>query len=368
MRKNGRLACGLRRIAAGFLAAAGLWMAGRELPCPAVPAMDPGSAAEPADYVPWWQKLLLGESALLVQRAAELGETAGEQSDPEPPQEAVPEPTAPQEPDRPEPPAPQAVRERTLSGETGSLSVGDVSVLNRTGRDLEPAALQAVSPLTLAPAEDGPQVLIMHTHTTEAYARDPDAPYTETGEAHTTDTAYNITRVGEEMTRVLTEMGFSVLHDVQVYDYPSYNGAYGRSRAGVEEILARHPTIRMVLDVHRDALVDAGGTIYKPVVTVDGEKTAQVMVLVGTDAGGADFPDWTEHLALALEVSRELNALWPGLARPVTLRTARFNQQLTKGSLLVEVGSHGNTLEEALSGARLFARALGRVLLDRVEE
>ena len=118
----------------------------------------------------------------------------------------------------------------------------------------------------------------------------------------------------------------------------------------------------MVLDVHRDALVGSDGTIYKPVLQVDGVKTAQVMLLVGTDDAGASFPDWTEHLALAMEIQEQMNALWPGLARPITLRTARFNQQLTKGSLLVEVGSHGNTLEEVLAGARLFARAAGQVI------
>ena len=110
------------------------------------------------------------------------------------------------------------------------------------------------------------------------------------------------------------------------------------------------------------------GTIYKPVLQVDGVKTAQVMLLVGSDDAGASFPDWPEHLALAMEIQGQMNALWPGLARPITLRTARFNQQLTKGSLLVEVGSHGNTLDEALAGARLFARACGKVLLERVAQ
>ena len=259
------------------------------------------------------------------------------------------------------------IRERSITGGAGYLTGGGVSVFNRTEKtvDLEGAA-QAGTSLRLAPADRGPQILIMHTHTTESYARDPDAPYTETGTAHTMDTGYNIVQVGDAMTQVLTEMGFSVLHDTQVYDWPSYNGAYERSRAGVEAILAEHPTIQMVLDVHRDALVDGAGTVYKPVATADGAKVAQVMLLVGTDDGGASFPDWTEHLALAMSVTREMNALWPGLARPITLRTARFNQQLTKGSLLVEVGSHGNTLEEAVAGSRLFARALGRVLLNYV--
>ena len=366
MKKTGRARRGLRRTAAGLLAAAGLWMAGKELPrSPAAVAPDPAERTEAAGPVSWWQKLLLGESALLVQRAGELEAKPPERPEPAPPS---PSPAEEAEPETREEPADGPVRERTLSGGSGYLSIGGISVLNRTGRDLDPASLlQAESSLSLAPADRGPQVLIMHTHTTESYARAPDAPYTETGEAHTTDTAYNIIQVGETIARVLTEMGFSVLHDSQVYDYPSYNGAYERSRAGVEAILIQYPTIRMVLDVHRDALADRDGTIWKPVTTADGETVAQVMLLVGTDAGGAAFPDWPEHLALALEITREENALWPGLARPVTLRAARFNQQLTGGSLLVEVGSHGNTLEEATAGARLFARALGRVLLERVE-
>lgn len=91
--------------------------------------------------------------------------------------------------------------------------------------------------------------------------------------------------------------------------------------------------------------------MYKPVLQIDGVKTAQVMLLVGTDDAGASFPDWGEHLALAMQIQQQMNSLWPGLARPITLRTARFNQQLTKGSLLVEVGGHGNSLEEALAGA-----------------
>ena len=333
----------LRRTAAGLLALTGLWLALG----PAVPAASWGNGA-----LPFRQRVLLGDSALLAQWMSErdrpdiaLGESA------QPPQEAAP------------PPAPSPVREETLSGGAGYLSGGGVDLFNRTERpvDLE-AVAQGGTAFRLQPADRGPQILIMHTHTTESYAMPPEAPYTETGEAHTTDTAYNIVQVGNAITQTLTEMGFSVLHDTQVYDWPSYNGAYERSRAGTEAILAEHPTIGMVLDVHRDAMVDGTGTVCKPVTTADGDKIAQVMLLVGTDAGGGDFPDWQEHLALAMEITREMNALWPGLARPITLRTARFNQQLTPGSLLVEVGSHGNTLEEAVAGGRLFARALGRVL------
>ena len=213
---------------------------------------------------------------------------------------------------------------------------------------------------------DQPTVLILHTHSTEAYAQDSAAPYQESGTARTTDPSYNIIKVGEEITRIFEEMGLSVIHDTNLYDYPDYNGAYERSKAAAAQYLAQYPTLQMVLDVHRDALVGADGTVYKPVLQIDGVKTAQVMLLVGSDDAGAVFPDWTEHMALAMELQQQMNSLWPGLARPITLRTARFNQQMTKGSLLVEVGSHGNTLDEALAGARLFARSAAKVLLTRV--
>ena len=339
----------LRRTAAGVLALAGLWLAAD----PSVPVPAAAWSAAPAD-IPLLHRVLLGDSALLAQWMADRDRTDGTAEESPPPSQ-VPE-AAPE-------PAPGPVREQTISGGAGYLSGGGVSLFNRTERpvDLE-AVAQGGTSFHLSPAEAGPQILIMHTHTTESYALPPEAPYAETGEAHTTDTAYNIIQVGNAIAQVLTEMGFSVLHDTQVYDYPSYNGAYERSRAGTEAILAENPTIQMVLDIHRDAMVDGEGTVCKPVTTADGNKIAQVMLLVGTDAGGGDFPDWQEHLALAMEITREMNSLWPGLARPITLRTARFNQQLTKGSLLVEVGSHGNTLEEAVAGGQRFARALGRVL------
>ena len=347
----------LRRTAAGMLALAGLWL-----------ALDPALTAQAGAWTerspaPALQRVLLGESALLSQWLADRDSREDEPSPSPQEQEPAPRPPA-EEP----PPDPGPIREQTISGGSGYLSAGGVSVFNRTEKAVDPAAAaRAGTTFRLAPAEQGPQILILHTHTTESYARAPDAPYAESGAAHTTDAGYNIVQVGDAVTQALTEMGFSVIHDTRVYDYPSYNGAYERSRAGAEAILAEHPTIGMVLDIHRDALVDGAGTIYKPVTTADGEKVAQVMLLVGTDAGGASFPDWQEHLALAMDITREMNALWPGLARPITLRTARFNQQLTKGSLLVEVGSHGNTLEEAVAGSRLFARALGRVLLNYVE-
>lgn len=348
----------LRRCTAGVLALLGLWMAAGTAGLSPPGLFRPAAAVqiqEGDEPVPFLQRLLLGESALLAQWAADAG------------REAKPEETSPEEADEEqnlEAVTPDKVEERTISGSgAGYVNGGGISLFNRTEKTVDLAAVAAAgTSLSFRPADQGPQVLIIHTHGTESFARDGTEPYTETGTAHTTDSSYNIIRVGDEIARIFEEQGISVLHDTEFYDYPSYNGAYDRSRAAIEGYLAQYPTIQMVLDVHRDALVGSDGTIYKPVLQVDGVKTAQVMLLVGTDDAGASFPDWTEHLALAMEIQEQMNALWPGLARPITLRTARFNQQLTKGSLLVEVGSHGNTLEEVLAGARLFARAAGQVI------
>ena len=184
-----------------------------------------------------------------------------------------------------------------------------------------------------------------------------------TGECRTTDTEKSVVRVGDEIAKVLTEMGLTVVHDTGLYDYPEYNGAYDRSLAAVEDWLEQYPTIQVVLDVHRDALIGADGTVYKPITTINGESCAQVMLVMGSNAL-YDHPGWLENLALAVQVQKEMNTLWPTLARPIGLRENRYNQQTAPGAMLVEVGSHGNTLQEALAAARMFARALGAVLLE----
>ncbi|MCI8828616.1 MAG: stage II sporulation protein P [Ruminiclostridium sp.] len=363
-RKTQAATRGLRRGVGGLLALAGLGMtvatAGFDLE--ALNDLDAFSAAlsaqtTPADEpVPRLQRLLLGESALLSHWAAGT-----------PPQEITTAEDDGEDEVELDAVTPEQIQPKTITGSgTGYLNGQGVTLYNRTEKTVDLDAIaQGGSSLHLGSAQAGPQILIMHTHATEAYAQNPDDPYPESGTARTTDPSHSIIRVGDEITRIFTEMGLNVIHDTTLYDYPSYNEAYTRSRAGIEAILAQHPTIQVVLDIHRDALVGSDGTIYKPVIELDGVSTAQVMMLVGSDDAGAEFPDWPEHLALVMSVQQQMNSLWPQLARPITLRTARFNQQLTKGSFLVEVGSHGNTLEEALAGARLFARAAGKVFLER---
>lgn len=210
---------------------------------------------------------------------------------------------------------------------------------------------------------EGPQILIVHTHGSEAYSQSDGLTYQESDSYRTTDCTRNMVRVGEEMAQIFRENGFEVIHDTNLYDYPAYNGAYDRSGAAVKDWLAKYPSIKIILDVHRDALVGNDGSIYKLVSQENGEKVAQVMLVVGTDGGGASHPYWIDNLALAIRYQQELISDYVSLARPIVLRNSRYNQNLSTGSLLVEVGGHGNTLTEALAGARLFAQSVSQVLL-----
>ncbi len=210
---------------------------------------------------------------------------------------------------------------------------------------------------------EGPQILIVHTHGSEAYSQTDGLTYQESDPYRTTDCSRNMVRVGEEMAQIFRENGFEVIHDTNLYDYPAYDGAYDRSGAAVKEWLAKYPTIKIILDVHRDALVGTDGSIYKLVSEENGEKVAQVMLVVGTDGSGASTPTgsttWPVHPLSAGARLRRTSLL----ARPVVLRNSRYNQNLSTGSLLVEVGGHGNTLTEAVAGARLFAQSVSQVLL-----
>ena len=260
--------------------------------------------------------------------------------------------------------APEDIIARTLvpTSTQGYEVSGSLYLYNRTGLDVDLAAA-AAAPVNIALPAEGPQILIVHTHGSEAYTPDGTDIYEPSdNNTRTLDENYNVVRVGDEMERVFTELGLTVVHDRTLYDYPKYNGAYDRSAEAVQRYLEQYPSIKIVLDVHRDALVGSDGSIYKLVTQENGKKTAQVMLVVGTDGGGAQHPYWIDNLALAVRFQQELISDYVSLARPIVLRNSSYNQQLSPGYLLVEVGGHGNTLTEAVDGARLFAQSVSQVL------
>lgn len=247
-----------------------------------------------------------------------------------------------------------------------SISADEIELVNHTDhQEADISKYWKKSPsLRLKRDENDPQILIMHTHATESYTMADGDDYTESDESRTTDENFNMIRVGEEMKQIFEEQGFSVVHDKTTYDYPGYNGSYGRSLAGVQDYLDKYPSIQMVLDVHRDALIDGEGNVYSKTTTIDGEEVAQVMLVVGTDDGGLTHPDWRDNYTLALKLQGAMLTIDKTLPRPIDLRSQRFNQHLRPGSLLVEVGTSGNTLRQALAGARLFAEATAMELKE----
>lgn len=188
--------------------------------------------------------------------------------------------------------------------------------------------------------------------------------YEACGECRTTDQACNVVRVGEELKGVLEEAGLTVLHDTTLHDYPEYSGAYGRSLKTVEDYLEQYPSLVYVLDLHRDAIYDGDGNPYKVVSGVNGMNAAQMSFVIGTDGGGLEHPGWRENLKLAAAVQQALTEDFPTLMRPITVRNSRYNQHVTPGALLVEVGAAGNSLDEALLSARLLGSTLAEVILS----
>ena len=217
-------------------------------------------------------------------------------------------------------------------------------------------------PFAAALGEGTPQILIIHTHGSESYTPAEDEGIVWSGDHRTTDSRYNVVTAGDAMAEVFSAAGISVLHDRTLYDYPSYNDAYDRSLTAIEEYLAEYPSIRFVLDVHRDAIEDAECNQYKVVCETEEGTSAQMTLVVGSDGGGLPHPGWRENLKLAAAIQNELLEENSQLMRPILLRNSRYNQHATSGSLLVEVGAAGNSPEEAETAARLFARGMVEVI------
>ena len=231
---------------------------------------------------------------------------------------------------------------------------------NETDYDIDFTQLPAL-PEGMALDTGDPVVLIVHTHGSESYAQD----LAQTNPVfRTQDETQSVIAVGETIAQILEKRGYGVVHDKTLCDYPEYTGAYNRSRTVIQENLEEYPSLLLVLDIHRDAVEESDGTQMRMACTVGDTDMSQLMLVVGTDEGGLEHPDWRENLALAAVLQTRLSAQYPGMMRPVNLRSERFNQDLGTLSLLVEVGASGNLLSEAQESAACFADTLAAVLDD----
>ena len=271
------------------------------------------------------------------------------------------------EPDEARPADAGTVIEKTYPQGSGEkyIACGSGSIKNNTRVTAADIAAEIANPIPFAVEWDSPdpQVLILHTHATEDYRLSAGLWFPAGDGARTTDRSLNMCTVGRIMADTLNAAGLNTLHDESLNDYPSYTGSYENSRAVAQQYLARYPSIKIILDVHRDAIETESGSRMAPVCTVNGLQSAQVMIICGCDNGTTvSLPAWRQNLRFAAAWERSMEGLFPGLTRPVLFSYRFYNQDLLPGSLLIEIGGHGNNLNEALAAGQLAAQGLAEAL------
>lgn len=257
--------------------------------------------------------------------------------------------------------AENAFAEGVLEAVAPLTTVHTLALNNESGYEVDAQAMLE-NPVEISLADEGVQVVIYHTHTTEAYRADGAHTYAPLSDARTLDTSQSVVRVGAVITEVLESYGISVMHVTDVFDYPSYDGAYAASQAALEQIVADNPSVSVTLDVHRDAIIDDDGNHVSTTVTYNGTEIAPLMLVVGTDASGLLHDGWMDNFNFACQLQNDMMNAAPEVMRALNLRRQRFNQHVTAGSLLLEVGWSGNTLQQAMDAAELFAHTLAQRL------
>lgn len=213
------------------------------------------------------------------------------------------------------------------------------------------------------PDDGSPAVIIMHTHTTECYEPKSRERYDSDFSLRTTELDKSVVAVGDEIASALEAAGIGVIHDITVHDYPRYTGAYDRSSETVAKLLRDNPTVKIVIDIHRDA-IESEGVRYAPVCEVDGRTAAQVMIICGC----TNVPQYRYNLRFASKLQSKLENDYPGLTRPILFTERNYNQELTKASILIEMGSSSNSLDEAIYSGRLVGMSLAEMIGEMMDE
>lgn len=207
-----------------------------------------------------------------------------------------------------------------------------------------------------------PQVLIMHTHTTESFEPYEREFFDSSFGYRTTDPSKNMVMVGDAIAEQLENAGIVTVHDTTIHDYPSYNGSYERSAKTIKALLEEYPSIKVVLDIHRDAIASEN-SLVQPVAEIDGKKASQIMIISGCDDGTMGMPDYMYNFRFACMLQQQMESDYPGFTRPILFDYRKYNQNLTTGSLLIEVGSHGNTLEQSRYAGELIGKSAAKALI-----
>ncbi len=226
-----------------------------------------------------------------------------------------------------------------------------ITLNNKSGYSVDINSLYN-KPLKIKRVKNAPQILIVHTHGSESY--------NPTDRNKTVEKS--VVNIGREMKKIFEENNIKVIHSEKMHDLPKYNNSYNNTLKTINEMLDTYPSINIVLDIHRDAMIKDNGEVLKVVKEKEGKIASQVMFVVGTDKGGLQHDNWRENLKFAFKCQKAVNKLYPDLARPIDLREERFNQHATLGSIIIEVGTNGNTMIESVEAAKVTAQAISDVV------
>lgn len=218
-------------------------------------------------------------------------------------------------------------------------------------------------PTTNMNQKKGPNVILYHTHTCEAYKRRGSDDYEETALARTNNQNYNVVTVGNQLAKELYKnYSISSSHDLTNHEPPKLSTAYARSLETMSKYTKPHDDNTIFIDIHRDAY---NSNSWDPsYVIIDGKRVARIMFIVGMGKGFDDKPEWKKNLDYAEKLTKELNKIHPDLARQVKIKDGRYNQHMSEMCLLVEVGHHENTLQEALNATDYLAQAINKTFFE----
>ncbi len=216
---------------------------------------------------------------------------------------------------------------------------------------------------TVSELNTNKRVVVYHTHDTEAYKKTSAYSYKESAEARTENQNYSVVKVGQELVKQLyLQNGIRAIHDTSTHEKPKLSTAYSRSLGTAANYCENSLNDVILIDVHRDAFSSRS---WNPsYVVVDGKRVARIMVVIGKGKGFKDQPDWDKNLKYAQELTDALNKIHPDLARQVKIKDGRYNQHLSDCAILIEVGHHQNTLDEAINATPYLAKALGEVFFS----
>lgn len=226
-----------------------------------------------------------------------------------------------------------------------------------------PAASEIIDiqdPARLEIEKKQPSVLILHTHSMETYT-----PYT-TNNYHSLNNKENVIQVGGIMTDILeSKYKYNVIHDITKHDNPSYADSYINSQKTIISQLGKNPSVKVVLDIHRDAMevktaLDAKNRKAEYTSTINGKEAAKISFVIGPDN-----KNYAELKNFAVYVQKKMDKLYPGLFFKTVIKTkGKYNQFYRDHTLLIELGSTFNTDQEAKYSAELLGNVMGEVLKE----